>query len=804
MATDASSLTSSLVSGSITYTGLGSGSDFGAVVDQLVEVESIYMYQLESWKETWEAKVEAIEALNQRMLALEEAAGGMDTESEFMVRAASSSDQTVATGVASSNASTGAYNLTVGEDIKHIISTAGKADSNTTAYGGAGGTLTLESNGSTYNIAILNTDTLQGIATKINAVTGVDIVATIEDDGTTSNPYHLVLTSGTGGNAGRISVSSNPTDISFDDGDMAISDTSSWGASTVAVVGQFTGDKASASVYSYSFTVANSSNPSTIGTDSFDLNWTASAGGGSGTITVPADYQPGDSIEVENGIFIQLGSGTVNDADAFTVRAFANDIDDPELGTWTGPAVSTEGNYSGTINKTYSFEVTTAGTIQGGGGADTVVLRWTDSLGNNGTVSIDDSDLSYEVEDGFKIKLNAGTLVNGDDFQVNVFAPTKQQGQDDGLAQGTKLVHEGFADTTVTPVTTADSTFSYTYGGQTINVNVPADTVLSDLVDLINNDDSNPGVEASILNDGQGLPDSYKLVLTGTKTGAEYQITTVSHDFTGSTFSNGGNIGGGFTVTQLATNSMIQVDGYPSGDEYLQRSSNTVSDVITGVSLDLRDGGSTKITISVNIDSVASKIDAFVNAVNYVQDFIRESTQYSDDEDEMGVLIGNYGFQITKAQIDSLLNSSIPGLVDGSDVYTLLSQIGIESDPDDNGRWVINSTALFEALTENPDAVVNLFVSNDIKGSEGIANRMYDLMDKQTDAETGVCNVLINNYNDIIDNIDQKIEFEETRIDLYRQRQLEKFARLEATLETLNNQSEAIESQIAQLPSSSD
>lgn len=801
MATDATSiLDSSLASGSITFTGLGSGTDFGTVVEQLVEVESIYKYRLEEWKSTWEAKVEAIETLNSRMLALEEAASAIKTESGLMTRAASSSDTTVAYGIASSSAAIGTYNVTVGEDVIQILSTAGKADADTTAYGGAGGTLTLVSNGVTYNVAIGAADTLQDIADSINGVTGAAIVASVEDDGTSSNPYHLVLTSGVGGNAGRISVTNNPTDISFDSKDMAISDTSSWGGSSVSVVGQFSGDKSVASVYTYTFTVANSGNPSTIGTDSFDINWTASAGGGSGTITVPADYQVGDSIEVENGIFIQLDSGTVNDADSFTVRAFANDIDDAETGTWSGPAITTSGNYSGTINKTYSFEVISEGDIQGGGGADTVVLRWTDSLGNTGTISIDDSDLSYEVEDGFEIKIDAGTLTSGDDFQVNVFAPVKQQGQDIGLAQGAKLVHEGFADTSISPVTTSDSTFTYTYGGEAVSVDVPADTVLLDLVDLINNAADNPGVEASIINDGQGLPNSYKLVLTGTETGAEYQFTSVDHTFTGTSFSNGGDAGGGFTVTQLATNAMIQVDGYPSGDVFLQRESNTVSDVITGVSLSLGDGGSTRITVSVDIDSVASKIDAFVNAVNYVQDYIRETTKYSADEDEKGILIGNYGFQITKSQIDRILNQSVPGLVDGDATYTLLSQIGIESDPDDEGRWVVSSTALFEALAEDPDAVVALFVSNDNIGSEGVANRMYDLMDAQTNDETGVCNILIENYNEIIENIDKKIENEEARLALFEQRQLERFARLEATLNTLNKQSEAIDSAIEQLP----
>jgi len=804
MASSTSALTSSLLSGSIVISGLGSGTDFNEVIEQLVEIESINMTRLEKWKSTWEEKITVITALNTRMLALKEAAGAMDTEKEFLSRAATSSNTNVVTATATSKASTGASTVTVGQNVKHIVSSAGCADADTTAYGGSGGTLILESNGVSYNIAIDAADTLNDIVDKINAVTGENIVATVENDGTSSNQYHLVLTSGTGGDAGRITATQNPTALSLGGKDMVVSDTSSWGGASIGLTGMFTGDKSVASVHGYTFTVAASSNPSTIGADSFELNWTASAGGGSGTITVPADYKPGDSIEVEKGIFIQLGEGSVEDGDSFSVNAYANDIDEAELGDWSGPAISTEGNYQGSVSKTFSFEVINAGNLQAGGGGDTIVIRWTDSLGNFGTVSLSDADQSYEVDQGFKIKLDAGTVKHGDDFQVNVFAPDKQQGQDTGLAQNCKLIHEGFSDTTITPVTTTAATFTYTYGGKTTTVSVAAGTVLGDLMDLINNDANNPGVEASIVNDGLGLPNSFHLVLTGTKTGAQYQISTVEHDFTGSNFSSGGDAGGGFETSQLATNSMIQVDGFPKGDIFLQRTSNTVSDVITGVSLALVDGGTTRVTVSVDASAVADKIEAFINAVNYVQDYIRSNTKYnSSDEDSSGILIGNYGFQIVKSQIDSMLNSSIPGLVDGQNVYTLLQQIGITSNPDDEGRWIIDEDILEDALAENPEAVAKLFINDANAGSTGVAKRMYDLMSTQTDVETGVCVVLINNYEGIVKNIDKKIDSEESRLELYRQRLVEKFARLEATLSTLSNTQTALESAIAQLPSSS-
>lgn len=812
MATDATSstsltnLTSTLLSGSINFTGLGSGTDFNEIVDQLVEIESIHKTRMETWKATWESKITSMEALNQRLEAVEEAAGAMDTSAEFMELYASTSSSSVATATVTTSASQGAYRVTVGSDVPQILRSAGLASTSSTAVSASGGAMILRVGSTDYNVALTGGETLTQLRDAINSQASGAVTATIEDDGTGSRSQHLVLTAVTGGDAGRVDVVQNPTLLSFDSTDAALA-SSSLGVD-VGVAGQFTGSKASGSVATYNFTVQNVSGSGAVGTDSFEISWTRSWDGGAASsptvITVPADYKAGDSIEVEEGVYIQLGSGAVTNGEAFSVNAYANDIDDAEVQKWSGTSnVTTAGNYLGTVSKTYSFTVMSSGDIASGGGSS-VVLRWTDSLGRTGTVTVSDSDQTYSVEEGFSLQVSAGSLNNGDTFQVNVFAPVQQQGQDKGLAQTTKLVHEGFADQDTTAVTTSDGTFSYTYNGQKIDVSVMSGTTLSQLVTLINVDSDNPGVTASIINDGLGLPTSYKLVLTGKSSGAQYQISNVSHDFTGSSFSSGGEVGGGFDVTQLATNSMVKVDGYPSGAaNYLQRSSNTVDGVINGATVTLHDAGDAVITISVDTDAIMDKIDALVNAVNYAQAYIRDATAYDSDTGESGVLIGNYAYYIIKSRLDSTLNRSIEGLVDGQDTYTHLSQIGIATDPDNEGTWTIDTTTLSAALASDPEAVANLFISNTTKGSVGAAERVYEEAKALTDSETGMLNVLINNYDDIIANIDKRIENEEKRLELYRQRQVERFARLEATLSTLNSQSSAVESAIAQLPGNS-
>jgi flagellar hook-associated protein 2 len=72
-------------------------------------------------------------------------------------------------------------------------------------------------------------------------------------------------------------------------------------------------------------------------------------------------------------------------------------------------------------------------------------------------------------------------------------------------------------------------------------------------------------------------------------------------------------------------------------------------------------------------------------------------------------------------------------------------------------------------------------------------------LDDLLSASAGPVNILINNYQDIVDNIDAKIELEERRIESYRQRLLGQFSRLESVLAQLNDQANYLTGQLAKL-----
>ena len=86
------------LSGSIKWSGLSSGTDFGSVVDQLIEIERTNINRQELWRAEWEEKITSIQGLNTRMVSLKLNAKDLDTPSEFYTRSSSSSSDSGGNG----------------------------------------------------------------------------------------------------------------------------------------------------------------------------------------------------------------------------------------------------------------------------------------------------------------------------------------------------------------------------------------------------------------------------------------------------------------------------------------------------------------------------------------------------------------------------------------------------------------------------------------------------------------------------------------------------------------------------------
>jgi len=792
--------------GTVQYSGLTSETNWVDLVDELMELERFHVNRLNSWKQEWSNKITALQGLDSRLLILESKAGDINTQTEFYSRTSASSDEEVVTVTNTASAVPGAHTVIVGSNVPHRLACQGWPDSNTTSIGDRGGDFIIGvGTQGTITIADANLDpstTLENLRDLINndaENTGEKAVtASILHDGSTANPYRLVITANNGGPEYEIAILGNPTNLNFHRNDISPADTGNLTATTTATIstlGSFTEDKTvlgSSGCRTYTFT--GPASEQIVGSGNWTISWSGDNGGGSGAVDLGSEYTPGDTIEIEDGILIQFSNGIFEGGSrTFTVNAHSADIDDPVNGTWGGTSsVNSDGNYVGSTSKTFRFTISEGGTKTVG--TDAFDVTWTDGEGNSGTINVTPTSYTdLTVSQGLKISFEEGTVQGGDTFSVDVFSPTIQAAAASGLAQVEVETHSGFVDEGTSYVTTTSGTFSYTYGGVTRTLSVPANSTLAGLRDLINSDTDNPGVTALIINDGSGLSTAYHLQLYGNDSGAAYSIEGISHTL--DNFAKDGTTGFGFSEIQSAQNAMIKVDGYPQeSSEYIQRESNSISDLITGVTLGLAGTGTATISVINDTAAIMEKIGDFVASINSVLDYIKSMTAY-DEEGEgenNGIMIGNYAFQIVQQRLNDILSSQVPGLTGGMDTYTHLGQIGIASNPDEDGKWEIDQIALSTAVANDLQGVSRLFTMDETRETNGIAELIRaetdSLTEAYTEASPGIVSVLVHNYGEIIEGIDDKIEREERRLALVENRLNTRYSQLETLLGELQGQ----------------
>lgn len=254
-------------------------------------------------------------------------------------------------------------------------------------------------------------------------------------------------------------------------------------------------------------------------------------------------------------------------------------------------------------------------------------------------------------------------------------------------------------------------TLSYSQDGNIISLDIAADTTMEQLVAQINDDTNNPGVTASIIDDGSGTT-PYRLVLQANETGSDQEIALLSQ-MPDLALSVQGSTGS-------TLNAQIQLDGIT-----YQRQNNSINDVISGVTMSLQSAGSASISVSNNSANVKEMVTAMVTAYNDLVQEISTNSNYDETTESFGTLSGT-----TIRDIPNLLGSIMSTTVAGSDDYisytydaqktegsTLtktdhnvysMFDIGMELNRD--GTITMDSSVLDSALSVAPGAVQNFFL----------------------------------------------------------------------------------------------
>lgn len=193
-----------------------------------------------------------------------------------------------------------------------------------------------------------------------------------------------------------------------------------------------------------------------------------------------------------------------------------------------------------------------------------------------------------------------------------------------------------------------------------------------------------------------------------------------------------------FTETQQARDSQFKVDGYPPGvDTWISRSSNTIDDVISGVTLhlhDTTDENGEEINMTRDVESIKGKITDFVEAYNNVVAYIKEMTGYNDVIQVPGVLMGDYVVTSIRERLRSPLYTRTNGFVEDVDTFLTPAHIGFELDQ--NGMLEFDTTAFDEAIGEDYLGVLAILGADKSGSSDSSDIKFYGASSNYTTAES--------------------------------------------------------------------
>jgi flagellar hook-associated protein 2 len=150
---------------------------------------------------------------------------------------------------------------------------------------------------------------------------------------------------------------------------------------------------------------------------------------------------------------------------------------------------------------------------------------------------------------------------------------------------------------------------------------------------------------------------------------------------------------------------------------YISRSSNTVDDVIYGVTLhlhDVTDASGEELTLTRDIESVREKLDSFVIAYNSAMAFIKEKTAYNKEEETAGVLIGDYVVSTLSYKFREPIIEQTAGFVE--DINTFLTPLDIGLDIDKDGILSFDRNKFDQAAAEDYLALLDI-IGADKSGS---------------------------------------------------------------------------------------
>lgn len=314
----------------------------------------------------------------------------------------------------------------------------------------------------------------------------------------------------------------------------------------------------------------------------------------------------------------------------------------------------------------------------------------------------------------------------------------------------------------------AAGSLDFTVNGKTpFSIAIATGDTLANVRDKVNASTANNGVAASIINvdDGSGGTFS-KLVLSAKAPGSANSFTVSG--------SGAGVLGVG-TATTAAKDAQIKVDG-----QIASRSTNTLTDVIPGLTLDLKSAPTTatpfNIDVALDTKSIKDAGQGFVDSYNKLQTVMKDLGKYDAATKKAGALNGDATLREIQTQIRSAV-SSVVGSASSS--TNSLALIGMSIDK--VGVMSLDSTKFNNVMNSNLNALSEVFSATD-----GVAARLDAKLSVKLQSG-GVFDKQTENLNSNLKAITKNRENVQYRLDKLQATLLKQFQAMDNTVGKFKN-----------------
>jgi flagellar hook-associated protein 2 len=301
-----------------------------------------------------------------------------------------------------------------------------------------------------------------------------------------------------------------------------------------------------------------------------------------------------------------------------------------------------------------------------------------------------------------------------------------------------------------TPITDGGSgNGEFTINGVVFNYDASTDSV-QDILDNINQ--SSAGVSASY------DPNNNRFVLTNNTTG---DVGISLQDVTGNFLAATGLAGGALTHGQ---NLLYTLNG---GAQQLVSQSNIIgssSSGIAGLSVTAQATGTATVSVSTDTSTISTNIQQFVTDYNTLQSYMTSQqsvTTAADGTVTPGTLTGDTSTTTLVSGLRSLM-AQVENIAGTSGAITQLSDLGFQSNGNDNTIALSNASTLSSVLAGNLNDVralfsdptkglavqMNTLITNTIGPNGTLPVRTADLTQQTTDISTQISNLETKISND--------------------------------------------------------